>query len=149
LKYFQLKPEVAGGFGQDTVIDRSGRFPEVKRLHYVFEDWFGDDMVASFPCLIITDRLKDLLRKADLTGYKLDHVTVSKSDLYQDIHPNGAPLPRFHWFKVIGRAGIDDFGLAPNHRLVVSERALRILQSGQLSDCLIEAYPPKSDETSE
>jgi hypothetical protein len=141
LKYFRLKPEVAGGFGERTVIDRSGQFPEVKRLHYVFEDWLGDDLVTSFPCYIITDRLKDWLEKGSAGGYKIDRVTVSESDLYKYLHPNGPRLPQFHWLKITGQAGSDDFGLAKDHRLVVSERALQILQCGQFSDCLIEDYP--------
>ena len=146
MKYFLIKPEVAGGFGEDTDVDTSGTFPDVKRLHYVFDDWFGDDLVESFPCYIITDRLKDLLEKSDETGYTLDRVKVSKSELYQDIHPGGPPLPRFHWLKITGRAGIDDFGLSTKHRLVVSERALRLLQSLQLSDCEIEEFPGKGDD---
>jgi hypothetical protein len=141
VKYFYLEPEVAGGFGEGSVLDTSVHPPKVVRLHYVFDDWLGDDLVESAPCFIITDRLRDKLQRSDATGYKLDQVAVSKSELYEDLHPNGPPLPKFHWLKITGRAGLDDFGIASDRRLVVSELALRLLQSCQLADCYIEDFP--------
>ena len=43
-------------------------------------------------------------------------------------------------------AGIDDFRMAKDNRLVVSERAVRLLKSGQLDDCRIEEDPRNADE---
>jgi hypothetical protein len=52
---------------------------------------------------------------------------VSKSHQFQDFHPE-QKLPQFSWLKVDGNAGHDDFGVARNTRLVVSERGLKLLQ---------------------
>ena len=141
LRYFYLEPEVAGGFGEGSVLDTSVHPPRVERLHYEFDGWLGDDLLTSFPCYIVTDRLKNELQRSELTGYELDRVKVTKSEFFGDMHPDAPPLPRFHWLKITGRAGIDDFGMAKDHRLVVSERALRVLRYGQLSDCEIVEFP--------
>lgn len=42
-KFFALEPEVAGGLGPNTVMDRSVHPPRVSHLHYVFDGWMGDD----------------------------------------------------------------------------------------------------------
>jgi hypothetical protein len=44
------------------------------------------------------------------------------------------------WLQVTGRAGRDDFGLAADLRLVISERALDVLKGLQLDDALIEPF---------
>ena len=36
MKYFYIQPEVAGGLGKNTVMDRSVHPPIVSRLHYEF-----------------------------------------------------------------------------------------------------------------
>ncbi|HWX43221.1 MAG TPA: hypothetical protein VN345_18890 [Blastocatellia bacterium] len=141
MKYFYLEPEVAGGFGEGSVLDTSVHPPRVARLHYEFYGWLGGDLLTSFPSYIVTDRLKDKLQKSDATGYELDRVEVTKSEFFKDMYPKAPPLPRFHWLKITGQAGLDDFGMATNHRLVVSERILRLLQSLNLSDSDIREFP--------
>jgi hypothetical protein len=46
MKYFYVEPEVAGGLGERTVMDRSTHPPVVKRLHYQLEGWLGDAILA-------------------------------------------------------------------------------------------------------
>jgi hypothetical protein len=49
-------------------------------------------------------------------------------------------LPPFAWLKVDGQAGRDDFGIAPDYRLVVSERVLDVLKPLGISNALIEPF---------
>lgn len=49
-------------------------------------------------------------------------------------------LPPFVWLKVDGKAGHDDFGLAEDHRLVVSESVLDALRPLGISHALIEPF---------
>jgi hypothetical protein len=37
MKYFYIQPEVAGGLGKNTVMDRSVHPPIVSRLHHEFK----------------------------------------------------------------------------------------------------------------
>jgi hypothetical protein len=54
MEYFQIAPEVAGGWGRNTVMDRSIHPPHVTKLHFEFDGWLGDVLLESFPCYIIT-----------------------------------------------------------------------------------------------
>jgi hypothetical protein len=64
------------------------------------------------------------------------------STTYEFKQLNGyARLPqRFVWLKILGRPGVDDFGMAKNHKLVVSKAALDVLQEFGLPDAKVSAY---------
>jgi hypothetical protein len=137
--YYTLSPEVAGGLGEGTVVDNSVHPPHVQRLHYEMEGWLGDDLLESFPCFIVTARVKDALLGLGASGFTFDSVEVSKSPTFEELHP-GRKLPAFFWLKVQGRAGADDLGLSQDHRLVVSRRVLDVLRSLDLANCDVSEY---------
>lgn len=140
MDWFTLEPEVAGGWGEGTVANTTTHPPVVSVLHYCFDDWFGDELVESFPCFIVSRRVARALLTARLTGFGLARVHQSTSATFEELHP-GRILPEFEWLQVAGAAGVDDFGLSSDHRLVVSARALAALQSGQLEHCGVERWP--------
>lgn len=50
-------------------------------------------------------------------------------------------LPAFLWLKVSGQAGVDDLGISDDHRLVVSEKLLKVVQEdGNLEHCDVMEY---------
>jgi hypothetical protein len=123
MKFFKLEPEVAGGLGQRTVMDTTVHPPLVSVLEYEFDGWLGDDLLESFPCFIISERLKNLLRE--------NHF----NEIYPDLD-----LPNFYWLKINGKVGVDDTGLSESNHLVVSEGFLKILLQTNLKNCLTEEY---------
>jgi hypothetical protein len=147
MKYFTIGPEVAGGWGEHTVADTSVHPPKVSHLHYEFHGWLGDDIVESFPCLVVTQRLADLLPPT-LTGFELAELEVSTSDQFRQLHP-GRDLPAFRWLKVYGTAGVDDFGVAEDLRFVVSEAVMNILRQVSTANCEAAEWkapqPPAGD----
>jgi hypothetical protein len=120
-------------------MDRSVHPPIVSRLHYEFDGWLGDVLLASFPCFIVTEDAKSKLMESGVTGVRFADAETTTSELFREIYP-GRKLPRFAWLQVTGRAGQDDFGLVANKRLVISERALDVLKGLQLNDALIEPF---------
>ena len=58
---------------------------------------------------------------------------------FGEFHPD-MRLPKFMWLQITGQAGRDDFGLAADLRMVISERALDVLKRLQLTDALIEPF---------
>ena len=134
---YALEPEVAGGWGDNTVADTSVHPPVVQELEYQFDGWLGDELLESFPCFVVTKRLAGLLAEARLTGYCLAQVQVSKSEEFVDVHPE-TELPEFWWLQVTG-AESDDFSLNEEHRLVVSARTLGVLRQGKLVACEVRA----------
>lgn len=136
--YHAIEPEVAGGWGENTRVKRIAGQPDiVEALDYEFDGWGGDELLESTPCFIVTERLANEIVRAGLSGIVFDHVEISKSGQFEDWYP-GRTLPKFLWMKVEGEAGRDDFGINSDLILVVSDRALAVLKSGQLDNAIIE-----------
>ena len=105
--FYILEPEVAGGLGDGTVMDTSVHPPRVQQLHYQFDGWLGDDLVASFPCFVVTARLRTAIEHSGFTGAAFAPVRVTTSDTFREMYP-GTALPVWAWLQVRGTAGADD-----------------------------------------
>jgi len=139
MNYFYVEPEVSGGFGKNTALDSTTHPPVVSKLHYEFSGWLGDILLESFPCEIITKEAATALGDAGLSGFTFDKVEVSASQEFQDMHPHRR-IPEFLWLKITGVAGADDFGIAKDFRMVVSDKALHILKTLGIDNALIEKF---------
>jgi hypothetical protein len=139
MAFKKLRPEVAGGLGPDATIDNSVFPPRIRRLHYQFDGWLGDDLLETFPCFIVSSRLKEAIEQTGLSGFCFDDVHVSISEQFMDLHP-GRRLPKFFWFKVTGKPGVDDFGVTAKQELVVSDKGISVLREFQVSHCEIIDY---------
>ncbi|WP_245518333.1 MULTISPECIES: hypothetical protein [unclassified Mesorhizobium] len=137
--YFKIRPNVAGGIGENTVLDRSVHPPIVTKLHYVVEGWFGDVIVATFPCFLVTEETQRALQKMGFSGATFAEAEVTISEECQEDQP-GLDLPPFVWLKVNGKAGLDDFGIAIPFRLVISQRILDLLESLGIPFAVVEPY---------
>jgi hypothetical protein len=126
--YFTIEPEVAGGFGPHTILDRRVHPPIVSKLHHQFDGWLGDQILESFPCFLVTESLLKDLESKNMTGIESADVEISVGPEF-DESSVVKQLPKFMWLKVSGGAGQDDFGIGPEFRLVVSARALQVIQS--------------------
>ena len=139
MQYFYIEPEVAGGLGDQTILDRSVHPPIVNKLHYQMEGWLGDAILESFPAFILTEEAKQGLLEIGVTGVDFADVTVTTSDEFSELYPNRA-LPPFAWLKPQGNPGQDDFGVASDGRLVISERALKVLQKFGIENAVVEPF---------
>lgn len=127
--FYAIEPEVAGGFGENTrITHRPGTRFVVEHLHYQFDGWLGDELLTSTPCFIVTSALARDMNGARLTGFLIDDVEVSVSEQFKAFNGD-LTLPEFQWLKIQGVAGLDDFGLGAGLRLVVSARAMAMLES--------------------
>jgi len=140
MKYFYVEPEVAGGLGKNTVMNRDVHPPIVSELNYHFDGWLGDELLETFPCFIASEIVKQKLLEAQFTGVGFDQVEITLSDEFQELYPD-RQLPKFVWLRVEGAAGQDDFGTAPDGRLIVSERALVLLRERGISHAVVMEFP--------
>ena len=138
MSWFRIEPEVAGGLGPNTELDRSTHPPPVERLHYVFDGWLGDDLLESFPAFIVTADAALRLEAADLSGFRLGDVEVDTSETFDEVGAN-RELPEFRRLEVTARARDADFGLDDDNALVISDAALDVLRQGRLEHADIEA----------
>ncbi|WP_409343988.1 hypothetical protein [Paenibacillus sp. MBLB4367] len=149
MRLFILKPEVAGGFGDDSVIIReNGIIKEITHLHYEFEGWLGDDLLKG-PGIIVTRALADAMVNSDLNGYNLKDVQVSSTDMFKEMYP-GRELPEFRWLVPLGEIDVDtvnrtkivgwsghDICLIKKVRFAVSEKALELFKKFKIEQCEI------------
>ncbi len=170
MQFYLLEPEVAGGWSEGTIVTNrdaldAGReiFPLVDQLHYRFDGWFGDDILAFISTLIVTARLADAMRAGELTGLTFATVTTITSDMWDQIHPdNSVLLPEFERLIPTGRVDLKNQSVvswsghdvcwgfqrhwqkpegpllssasAP-YALVVTAHAMEILRVFQLANC--------------
>lgn len=139
MKYYNLNPEVAGGIGDRSIVNWATHPPVVQKLHYEFDGWLGGSIITSFPCFAVTAETKKAIEAGRLTGATFDDMLVSKSDLFNELHPDRA-LPQFFWLKVSGVALVDDFAISESNDLIVSHRALTIFETLGLSDSEVLPY---------
>ena len=139
--YYTLRPEVAGGLGDGTVMDTTVHPPIVERLHYEFEDWLGDDLVESFPCFLVSEPLALRLAAEDLGAFQLKDVAVTMTPEAEELLADTA-FPDFRWLDVSGTAGRDDVATDLTGLLVVSDQALAVLQEFNISNCGVEPFQP-------
>ena len=104
----------------------------MNRLHLEFIGWLGDSLLETFPVFVVTRALGDALTSSRLSGFTLTGSEVSFPDQFVDLYGD-RDLPEFFWLRVAGQAGVDDFGLSNDHRLVISLRALDLIKSHSLA----------------
>lgn len=131
VKYYLVKPEVAGGLGPETEMDRSVHPPRVSKLHYEVAEWLGDGIVQSFPCFLVVRSLGNKLQSQEFTGVQLASALVTEADEFRDLNPEGV-VPDLVWLVVDGVPGVDDFGVTGTGDLIVSERILELLREASL-----------------
>lgn len=137
--YKYIEPEVSGGLGVETDINNNVHPPIIKKLHYVFDGWLGDDILETFPCFIVSERLMKSIIKNQLKGILFDNVKITKSEEFLDYHTN-TRLPDFYWMKVYGKLDVDDFVIAEDYRLLVSEKASEVIGYFNIKNAILEDY---------
>ena len=127
MMHYFIDPEVAGGWGPNTVVDAAVHPPIVSKLHYRFDGWLGSDLLETFPCFIVSEKLKNDLVLSDLSGFSIETVEVDKSDCFL-AGQGGENLPNFYWLQIKNSDTVSDFAISSGHRLLVSEEALALLK---------------------
>ncbi|MCP3797965.1 hypothetical protein NLX83_01710 [Allokutzneria sp. A3M-2-11 16] len=138
--YYIVQPEVAGDFGDNTVLDFSVEPAVVTRLEYRFSDWLGDAILECTPCFIVTEALASAITDAGLTGVEFDELEVSLSPEGEELIEE--PLPRWKWLRFTGKAHQEDLGVDEDFMLVASERALAVLREHGLNNARVTEVTP-------
>ena len=119
--YWYVEPEEPGELGPATDIDMSTHPPLVSRLEYLMNVPPNDEILASFPCYVVSARVRARLTALGATGCTFRSVTVTPGPGFERLWPS-VRLPQYWWMDILGSAGVDDLGIAPDLRLVASDR---------------------------
>ncbi len=139
MEYFELEPEVAGELGEKTIIDTTTHPPIVGKLEFIFTGWLGDDIIECFPVFLVSERLKKLLQTTSLSGFTIEECDINISEKMRELKPSTNP-GQFFWLKVYGKSNLEDFFISSDNMLIVSSKALEILNQVRIENCLIEEY---------
>ena len=146
MRFFAILPEAAGQMGNNCIHGEiTARPVEIIQADFEFQFWPHDDLLCGFYIFACSASLAEALVTSGLNGFELAKLDVSFEErFYQwaELH-KGEQLPEYQWLKIVGRAGIEDFGLVQGQTelpLVVSERALTLLKQFKLQHCDIETY---------
>lgn len=139
-KFYKLEPEVAGTLGLNTEMDTSTHPPVVSKLHYDMDIWLGDDLLETFPCYLVTDKLRRVIEEMGATGAAFDEVEVVFTEEFDERHPVHT-RPVLSWLKPVGLPGEDDIAIVPPSRLIVSERMWEAMKARtSVNHCDVEDY---------
>ena len=143
---YRVEPYVAGRLGAGTKLDDSTHPPSVERLDYEFEEWPGTDIVGSYPCVLVSHRLARGMLDAELSGVVLDDVTVTVDPQMRRFFPDeAAALPRWHWLRPPSDRPGSDLRRDGEGRLVVSQRAMDVLDGFDLTGAHIVPVEQSGD----
>lgn len=141
MKFYNLKCEVPGSLGAQTVFDKSVTPWIIKDLHIVFEGWLGGEILTVSSCLLVTDSLRKFL-SFDFSGIiKYEHFHLDESENFRILQPE-VKLPKFSRMIVGSNSFMDDFALTRfnglYNQLVISEKAKEALQAFNLGNYSLE-----------
>lgn len=88
---------------------------------------------------MVSERLRREIDSEQLSGVTFEECLVTKSPMFEGLYQR-RDIPRFYWMKIHGCGGNEDFAIANNLRLVVSPKALQVLESFHIENADIEDY---------
>ncbi len=135
MNFYLFKPDASGDEGDNTVYvgDPKARPCVISHLHYEFNLWPEDELLRSVSQYVGTQRLRQELEalRPPVTGVDFADVEISgDEDEFERMERQGrsdSELGKWYWFKITGKAGLDDFAVAPVGHLVISERVASIM----------------------
>lgn len=146
MNYYLLNPEIAGELGDNSIIEyENGKIKEVLFLEYTFMGWQGDELLSTHPCFIVTKNLQEDIIVSGLSGVVFKEIAVSFSEDFYEIYPN-IKLPPF--VQIVCQESCEnsydnlqyDFYYNKYKDIIVSERALDVLQKHKMDMCIIKKY---------
>ncbi len=129
--YYKLNPQYCGVFGRKTLY--SGELTDIPavifRMHAEFNIYPDDELIEISKQYLGTEALAEGLKAMQprATGVTFDEVACTTTFDFRRNYPE-KEVPPMKWFKIKGKAGVDDFGLSKDNQLVVSERIMEELR---------------------
>lgn len=135
MNYYIIRPDAAAEPGPNTVYI-SYNPDRISHMHFMFNRWPCDGFIEAFPCYGVSDKIKNYLSQAGLTGLKFEKSETGFTDYVEDRAKLDPPI---YWkLESEGSPCIDDFGYNDIHELVVSQKVKDALEVCSLQECEFE-----------
>ena len=140
--YYFIKPQSASQLGNKTVYDKSVVPWGIEKLHVIFDVWSNDDILKNSPCYFISKKLHNGILDSELSGIEIgEQIQIDKSDTFQSLYPN-KKIGEFYLVHITGSPMVSDFGILSPNKLIISEKALKLLNGYIMNDCEIVRHMP-------
>jgi hypothetical protein len=141
MTFYNLKCEVPGSLGTQTIFDKQVTPWVVKGLHVIFDGWLGAELLTVSSTLLVTESLMNTLSFNFSGIVNYEHFYVEESENFRILQPD-VDLPKFSRMIIASNPFKDDFALTRYNglynQLIISNRALEILQGFNLGNYSIE-----------
>lgn len=141
MRYYNLKCEIPGGLGRDTVFNKIEIPWKIDSLHVVFEGWLGAEILCVSSEILVSESLYNKLsfEYSGIVEYKFFHLEVSEN---MKVLQGNVELPTFRWMKLGNNGFYDDFAIVKYkefyNQLIISDRARTILDTVNLGNYSIQ-----------
>ena len=127
ITYKRVLPEILVSLGDNTVFDDpDSPQKNIVKLHMNLENWLGDDLLWSFPEVIVTEKLRHSLKENKFSGFYFTEIEVTFDTYFEDNYHLDIPIPNFYWMKVNGKEDVDDIFIKKS-QLYLSEKLFDFL----------------------
>ena len=141
MNFYNLKCEVPGSLGPQTIFDKQVVPWVVRDLQVVFDGWLGAEILAVSSCLLVTESLRNFLSFHYTGIIKYEHFLLQESENLRILQPD-VKLPKFTRMIVGVNSFNDDFAMTRYNglynQLIISERAKDALFEFNLGNYSIE-----------
>lgn len=141
MNFYNLKCEVPGGLGPETVFDKDSIPWKVRHPHIVVDGWLGGELLTVGSCLLISnDAMNGIM--FDYSGIKsYQTFQLGFSDNCKTLQPN-LTLPNFRWLKVGDNPFVDDVAMTfynnLYNQLIISDSLWKVLSTFELGNFQIQ-----------
>lgn len=126
--FYQLKPNCLGELGPGTEANWKAPYLEQSsKIGYLIMHPPEDDLSQIASCVVVTERLKNLIEQAAIDKITFCDCAVTLERQFAEMYTEWLPLPPMFWLKFQGVAMQDDFGWDADFELVVSDRVIDLL----------------------
>ena len=137
--FYSLIPQTCGEFGRKTLYagELTDIPPVIYRLHAEFNIYPNDQLIAISNQFVCTANLAEKLQRTQprLSGLQIHELNVTTTLDFRR-NNSGKELSEMRWLKIVGKAGVEDFGMSADYKLVVSDKALSVIKS-EINNCEI------------
>lgn len=141
MDYYKVEPGVPATIGPRTIWDTSVHPPKLSNVELLF-DWVGDCLIESFPVYAVSEEAAEKLVSNGCTGVQFESIICKKSEDF-GVFKGDQALPVFRRLIPIGKPGFDDFGEIVELGLIISAKALNVLEAVALQDVIVSPYKPR------
>ena len=137
MRFYNLKCEVPGTLGPETVFDKSTTPWRIVNLHTVFDGWLGGEIMTISSCIIVSNGLKNKL-SFDFSGIvQYEAFQLEKSETFMSLQPD-IELPDFSRMIISDKGFVDDFAMVKYgklfNQLIISDKAKNLLETINLGN---------------